>query len=96
MQVSLLSKKGIKACGVYGGQDDEQVQKDVLKGEYRLVYFTPETIIGVKKWRNMLLNDVNSSRLRTFIIDEAHTVKCKLKWPKFQLIYLFIYNNINY
>lgn len=74
MQVSLLSKKGIKACGVYGGQDDEQVQKDVLKGEYRLVYFTPETIIGVKKWRNMLLNDVYSSRLRTFIIDEAHTV----------------------
>ena len=53
MQVSLLPKKGIKACGVYGGQDDEQVQKDVLKGEYRLVYFTPETIIGVKKWRNM-------------------------------------------
>ena len=74
MQVSLLSKKGIKACGVYGGQDDEQVQKDVLKGEYRLVYFTPETIIGVKKWRNMLLNEVYSSRLRTFIIDEAHTV----------------------
>ena len=34
MQISFLSIKGIKACGVYGGQDDEQVKKGVLKGEY--------------------------------------------------------------
>ena len=82
MQVSLLSKKGIKACGVYGGQDDEHVQKDVLKGEYRLVYFTPETIIGVKKWRNLLLNDVFSSRLRT--LSYSCTMVSSLKIVKMQ------------
>ena len=32
--ISVYKGNEIKACGVYGGQDDEQVNKDVLKGEY--------------------------------------------------------------
>ena len=55
------------------------VKEAVLMGEYQ---FTPEMLVEQKQWRKMLLGDVYSSRLRAFVVDEAHTVK---KW----LGYLF-------
>ena len=58
------------------------VKEAVLMGEYQLVLFTPEMLVEQKRWRKMLLGDVYSSRLRAFVVDEAHTVK---KW----LGYLF-------
>ena len=53
------------------------MKESVMKGEYELVLFTLEMLIDKKQWRRMLLGDVYSSRLRAFVIDEAHTVK---KW----------------
>ena len=46
-------------------------------GGYQLVIFTPEMMIEHKRWRKMLLGEVYTSRLRAFVVDEAHTVK---KW----------------
>ena len=48
-----------------------------MAGEYQLVLFTPEMLIEQKRWRRMLLAEVYTSRLRAFVVDEAHTVK---KW----------------
>lgn len=67
----------MKACYITGDQDDEQVKEGVTKGLYQIVYFTPEMLLGNQKWRKMLLDDVYISRLRAFVIDEAHTV---IKW----------------
>ena len=49
----------------------------VLKGDYQLIYFTPEQLILNKTWRKMLLSDVYQTRLRAFVVDEAHCIK---KW----------------
>ena len=48
-----------------------------MGGDYQLVFIAPEMILDRKKWRRMLYNEVYSKRLRTFIVDEAHTIK---KW----------------
>jgi superfamily II DNA helicase RecQ len=45
----------------------------VLEGEYQLIFFTPELLIGKRKWRELLREALYASRLRAFIIDEAHT-----------------------
>ena len=68
---------GLKACHLSRDQDDEGVNDGVVKGAYQVVYFTPEMLLGSKKWRKMVLDDIYTSRLRAFIIDEAHTV---VKW----------------
>ena len=67
----------MKACYLSGEQEDKEVKESVKKGMYQIVNFTPEMILGSQKWRSMLLGEIYSSRLRAFIIDEAHTVK---KW----------------
>ena len=46
----------------------------VSQGNFQLVFFTPEMLIGSKRWRNMLTGDLYSE---AFVIDEAHCVK---KW----------------
>ena len=53
------------------------MMQDVMQGAYQAVFFTPEMLMGKQRWRQMLLNDVYSSRLRVFVVDEAHTIK---KW----------------
>ena len=53
------------------------MKEAVLMGEYQLVLFTPEMLVEKKRWRKMLLGDVYSSRLRAFVVDEAHTIQ---KW----------------
>ena len=75
-QVSSLSERGVKACYITAEQHDEIV-KGVVQGLYQLVYFTPEMLLGSKKWRKVLLSSVYSSCLRAFIVDEAHAVA---KW----------------
>ena len=77
LQVASLSTRGLKACHVTSEQDDENVKAGVLRGDYQVVYFTPEMLLENKVWRRMLSGSVYSNRLCTFVVDEAHTVK---KW----------------
>ena len=49
----------------------------VFEGKYQLIFFTPELLINKRKWRELLKGAVYESRLRAFVIDEAHTVQ---KW----------------
>ena len=39
------------------------------------MFFTPELLVGNRRWLKVLSSDAYHSRLRGFIIDEAHTVK---------------------
>ena len=47
----------------------------VQNGQYQLVLFSPEALLGVRRWREMLLSETYSSRIVAFIVDEAHCVK---------------------
>ena len=76
-QVSTLTRRGIRCCYISGDQGDDAVKEGVVKGEFQLVYMTPEMLIKSKRWRRVLHNEVYSCRLRAFVVDEAHTVS---KW----------------
>ena len=80
IQVTALTLCGIKACYVSGSVfnnqqcDAEFDEEAVVKGNYQVVYFTPEMLLGSRKWRTMLLGEVYTRHLQALIIDEAHTV----------------------
>ena len=76
-QVSTYSVKGLKTTYVSGEVTDKSVLDEVSQGNFQLVFFTPEMLIGSKRWRSMLTGDLYSERLKAFFIDEAHCVK---KW----------------
>lgn len=56
-------------------QSDEEAVKRVLNGQTQLVYISPESIIGNRKFRQMLLSPVYKKHLVAFVVDEAHCVK---------------------
>ena len=57
---------------VSGEVTDKSVLDEVSQGNFQLVFFTLEMLIGSKRWRNMLTGDLYSERLKAFVIDEAH------------------------
>ena len=74
-----LSRIGIPACHISSDQVDGTVSDGVVEGRYKVVYFSPELLLSTKttKWRKVLGSEAYAKRLRTFIVDEAHTV---VKW----------------
>ena len=48
-----------------------------MAGVYQLVFFTPELLVTKTRWQELLKSDVYSSRIKAFVVDEAHCVK---KW----------------
>ena len=53
----------------------EDEMKAVEKGEYQVVYATPEAVLKNKRWRQMLHNSVFKSKLCAIAVDEAHVIK---------------------
>lgn len=41
------------------------------------MFFTPETLLLTKKWKELLMSPIYVKCLRAIVVDEAHTVK---KW----------------
>lgn len=72
-----FSSKGILTALVTGESDDKEVKKGIHAGKYDIVFFTPELLIGSKRWRIALTSEIYRHRLRGLVIDEAHCVK---KW----------------
>ena len=72
VQVTFLSRAGIRACFISPEQKDEALREGVITGVYQFVYFTPELLLANKKWRKT--SDIYAKQLRAFVIDEAHTV----------------------
>ena len=44
-------------------------------GEYQIVFLTPEMLLMNKRCRNMLISKVYSTKLKSFVVDEAHTIR---------------------
>ena len=73
-----FSAKGLSVAFVSGyDSESEHMKAGVKDGRYQLVFYTPELLVGNRKWLKVLSSDAYRSKLRGFIIDEAHTVK---KW----------------
>ena len=53
------------------------IKENVCKGEYQLVFLTPEMVINNRRWRKIIESDVYTERMKAFVVDEAHCVK---KW----------------
>ena len=71
-----FSAKGLSVAFVSGcDSESEDMKSGVKEGRYQLVFFTPELMVGNRRWRKVLSSDMYRRRLRGFIIDEAHTVK---------------------
>lgn len=62
---------------VTGEAGNEEMKRGVCEGKYQLVFFTPELLLDCKKWRRVISSDVYSTKLKGFVIDEAH---CIAKW----------------
>ena len=75
-QVTALSSRGLAVGCVTQESSDEEKAK-VRSGQYQLVLFSPEALLSVRRWREMLQSEMYSSRIVAFIVDEAHCVK---KW----------------
>ena len=72
-----LSTRGLATAYVSADSSDKSMKDGVLKGEYQLVYISPELLMVNLKWREMLRSTVYQSKLKGFIVDEAH---CVTEW----------------
>ena len=65
--------KGLSVgCITRESSDSERAM--VLSGQYQLVLFSPEALLIVRRWREMLQSEVYKSRIIAFVIDKAHYV----------------------
>ena len=69
--------KGITAAFVGKEQEDKMVKDGVLKGQYQLLFISPESLIMNLQWREMLCSEVYQQNLVGLAVDEAH---CVTKW----------------
>ena len=67
----------MKAVFVGKDQKDESVTEQVLKGEFELVFMSPECMLRVLKYREMFRSVTYQKNLMCLTIDEAHCVE---KW----------------
>lgn len=73
-----FTAKGISAAYVSDKEStDKETRRKIVKGEYQLVFISPEALFLATEWRRMLSGDYYRKHLVGFIVDEAHCVK---KW----------------
>lgn len=72
-QVAYLKSIGVNAAAVFEGQD-EQVLRDIEDGVYSHVYASPESMLGVKRWKKMLQSSHFIENCVVVAVDEAHCI----------------------
>lgn len=70
-------RKGVKTAFVGKDQKDEETKQLVIRGEYELVFISPESMLRVLKYREMFRSEIYQQCLMCLAIDEAHCVE---KW----------------
>ena len=72
-QVSGYSAKGLKV-GCITGESSSEDRSQAVKGNFQLIFFSPESLLSGRRWRELLQVEPD---VVAFIVDEAHCVK---KW----------------
>ena len=67
---------GVRSGCLFKGQA-EDVFSQAIKGDFSLLFVSPELLIESRRWRVVLGGEVYTARLRGFIVDESH---CIAKW----------------
>ena len=63
----------LKSCdfiATYIGRDPNE-ETDIINGRFQFLFASPESILSVQKWRDML---TVSKQYKLFFVDEAHTI----------------------
>lgn len=81
-QVTSLRKRGVSAGIISSGDRVDKTlvapeQTLLIPGKYSILFSSPEAIIGVSKWRDLLLSFPLSERVVAVAVDEVH---CVSKW----------------
>ncbi len=76
-QVQALKTRGADAALLHSEQSREQRQQTLYKlerGQLRLLYLSPESLLGANLWQRLIAPSV---KIQTLVIDEAH---CITQW----------------
>ena len=84
-QVQAFTAKGMK-CAYVGAQKSDSVNLHVEKGEFSLVFMSPESQVSGCRWRKMFRSAIYQANLVGVVVDEAHCID--KRWVKFvELLY---------
>ena len=73
-----FTEKGISAGFVSDKESTgKETRRKILRGEYQLMFISPESLFVGTEWRRMLSSNRYRNHLVGFMVDEAHCVK---KW----------------
>lgn len=75
-QVCTFQSKGLSTAFI-NHESTHEMRVGVLSGDYQLVFFSPESILSNRRWRDLLRQGKYIDNLVALIVDEAHCVK---KW----------------
>lgn len=76
-QVAHLEILGIPSVAMGGGTPDSTIRNGILRGEFKVVFLTPEKLFSVHTgWRtmNMLETMYSNGMMSRVVVDEAHCV----------------------
>lgn len=76
-QVQALRTRGVDAALLHSEQSREQRQQmlhKLARGQLRLLYLSPESLLGANLWQRLIAPSV---KIQTLVIDEAH---CITQW----------------
>ena len=66
---SELLSKGIIGYTAVTSNTTRCMKEGVDRGEYSLIYFTPEMLLEVRKWRELFLKSCFKSRVKALVVD---------------------------
>lgn len=72
-QVAKYSGSDLACAFVGEEQRDEEVKEGVMRGQFQLIYMSPDSLLCVLRWREMSLSTYHSN-LVAEIVNEAHCV----------------------
>ena len=72
-QVSYLRRLGITAVSLSDMENEDL--ENIEKGNFSVVYGTPEAWLKCKRWRKLLTSSVYNLKLCGVAVDEAHVIK---------------------
>ena len=73
-QVSKFNRMGISSGMITSGMSFENLKK-VEKGEFQLLFISPEALLATRMWRALLIEEPYKTNVVAFAVDEAHCVK---------------------
>ena len=75
-QVSSANALGLSAAMISDRESTPiSMKNDIKKGNYQIIFISPEALFVSIEWRNVLSSDVFQNNLVGFVVDEAHCVK---------------------